>query len=1032
MTENLSTLEAKVSGDRQCRLKTQNSCQEYEARFQSAFDYAAIGMALVGLDGSWLQVNRSLCNILGYSEPELRALTFQDITHPEDLEADLHYVQQLLAGEIHTYQMEKRYFHKQGHQVWALLSVSLVREPSGQPLYFISQIQDISQRKQMESHLELQSLIAKNIAEGICLLRAADGIMVYTNPKFERMFGYEPGELIGQHVTCLNYDNGEIRGKDVAAYLIEQIHRYGEFTYEVHNVKKDGTPFWCRATTSVFEHPDYGTVYVAVQADVTAEKQAQASVRLLQNLTLAISKAEDFNTALSLILQEVSEAHGWAYGEAWIPSLDDDVLICSPAFYSDLSPRVSSPLDRFRRVSETFTFPHNIGLPGRVWASQQPEWRIDVSQEPATDFLRQSIAAECGIRAGLGIPIVAHGDVLAVLVFFKREAAQVDQYLMANLTAAAAQLSLVIQRKQAEDALFNEKELAQVTLQSIGDAVVTTDALGYIQYLNPVAQTLMGWEQSEVQNRPLSEVFHLIDGTTREPVPNPVEQALVHECVVGLDADTVLINRDGCEIAIDDSAAPIRSRNDEVIGAVMVFQDVSEARSLSQQLTWQASHDTLTQLINRREFERRLDTAIDKAKRQHQSHVLCFLDLDRFKIVNDTCGHGAGDELLRQVSDLLQTQVRKTDTLARIGGDEFGLILHQCSLEQAFRVVDTLQEQVQGFRFVWEDKSFTIGASMGLVVIDADCESSEIAMGQADVACYAAKRRGLNRMHIYKPDDDDLMQQKGQMQWVNRLTDALAENRFCLYYQPIISLADAEVNGEHYEVLLRLRDEAGNLIPPGAFIPAAERYNLMHRIDRWVIQTLFASQSAYYQTVWNRCQDEGRPCHHLYTVNLSGASLNDDQFIDFLHQQFARYQVPPQLICFEVTETVAISNLGKAARFMKELQALGCRFALDDFGSGMSSFGYLKNLPVDYIKIDGSFVKGMVDNPIDATVVEAIHRVGQAMGLQTIAEFVENEDILEKLEALGVNYAQGYGIAKPSLLTSNEANHELSSPSLRV
>jgi EAL domain-containing protein (putative c-di-GMP-specific phosphodiesterase class I) len=384
----------------------------------------------------------------------------------------------------------------------------------------------------------------------------------------------------------------------------------------------------------------------------------------------------------------------------------------------------------------------------------------------------------------------------------------------------------------------------------------------------------------------------------------------------------------------------------------------------------------------------------------------------------------AGDELLRQITALLQAHIRKTDTLARLGGDEFGLLLTQCPLNAAQRIANTLREEVQQFRFTCEDKVFTVGISIGLVLIDMESENTASLLSLADAACYAAKNKGRNRVHVYQQDDLDLNLQRGEMQWVTRLVQALEDNRFRLYTQSIIPVIPTQPDGEHYEVLLRLQDEAGQLVSPMAFIPAAERYNLMHRIDRWVISTLFSTQAQHYRESWNHCQHENGQhenfqCSYLYAINLSGTSINDDQFIDFLHEQFALHQIPPQVICFEITETVAISNLTKAAQLIRDIKNLGCRFALDDFGSGMSSFAYLKNLPVDYLKIDGGFIQHIVENPVDLAVVEAINQVGHVMGIQTIAEFVENNAILEKLRTLGVNYAQGYGIAKPCPLISN-------------
>lgn len=556
--------------------------------------------------------------------------------------------------------------------------------------------------------------------------------------------------------------------------------------------------------------------------------------------------------------------------------------------------------------------------------------------------------------------------------------------------------------KQIEETLFQEKELAQVTLQSIGDAVITTDAFGRIQYLNPVAESLIGCSEASAQGLPLLEVLRIVDETTREPVQNPIEQALQSNRIVGLANHTILINQNDQEIAIEDSAAPIRNREGQIIGAVMVFHDVTQNRKLSSQLSWQATHDALTRLVNRQEFERRVEEALRLASLDYQVHALCYLDLDHFKIVNDTCGHLAGDELLRQITALLQEKIRKTDTLARLGGDEFGVLLTECTIEQALRVANDLLSCVQKFRFVWQEQIFSIGVSIGLVGIDTNSESLTEIISTADAACYTSKNRGRNRVYVAQTHDQEQLQRRGEMQWVSRISQALENDWFCLYAQPIAAITPAAQNGDHYEVLLRLRDEQGNLVLPMAFIPAAEQYNLMHLIDRWVIRTLFSNWSTFVD-------DE----QSIYAINLSGSSINDDQFIDFLHEQFILHPISPQRICFEITETVAIANLIKARKFIESLQRMGCSFALDDFGVGMSSFAYLKSLPVDYLKIDGSFIRNIVENPVDNAIVTAITHIASVMGIQTIAEFVENDAILERITALGIDYAQGYGIAVP-------------------
>ncbi|MFB2936886.1 EAL domain-containing protein [Aerosakkonemataceae cyanobacterium BLCC-F154] len=571
--------------------------------------------------------------------------------------------------------------------------------------------------------------------------------------------------------------------------------------------------------------------------------------------------------------------------------------------------------------------------------------------------------------------------------------------------------------ESTQKALVEEKDKAQVTLCSIGDAVITTDALGKIEFLNPVAERLTGWLLEEAQGKLLIEVFNIINESSRNPVKNPVETVLESGCTIGLANHTILIARGGDEFAIANSAAPIRTLNGETIGAILVFHDVTSERQLTHLLSWQASHDTLTGLVNRYEFERQLEEALLTAKLENQQHTLCYLDLDQFKIVNDTCGHVAGDELLRQITALLQSKIRIADTLARLGGDEFGLLLRQCPLNQGTLVAKALHETIQKFRFLWEDKNFSVGISIGLTAIDDTSQTVATLMSAADAACYTAKNRGRDRIQVYQANDSELLQQHGQMQWVSRINKAFEENRFRLYCQGIVPINSFNDNFQHYEVLLRLIDEEGQLVSPMAFIPAAERYNLMPKIDRWVISTLFANQSIFYRKNPHLYQSSTSKYNCLYAINLSGASINDEQFIDFLHQQFILHRIPPETICFEITETVAIINLSKATQFIHSLKQFGCRFALDDFGSGMSSFAYLKNLPVDYLKIDGEFVKDIEKDRVAGAMVEAINHIGQLMGLQTIAEFVENDNILEKVKALGVNYAQGYGISKPLPLT---------------
>ncbi len=558
-------------------------------------------------------------------------------------------------------------------------------------------------------------------------------------------------------------------------------------------------------------------------------------------------------------------------------------------------------------------------------------------------------------------------------------------------------------RSRVERALFNEKERIQVTLASIGDAVITTDVSGRIDYLNPVAESLIGKPQNLVIGRTLPEIFHLYEDNSRQPARDPVQQCLMERQLVKLGSNIILVDDHEQERSLDISAAPIHDRDGTVIGVVLICRDVTEIHRITLQLSYQASHDSMTGLINRREFERRLERVLSTAKME-ESHALLYLDLDQFKIVNDTCGHVAGDELLRQVSSILAREVRKRDTLARLGGDEFGVLLEQCPRDQALGIAHQMRLAIQNFCFFWEDRSFRIGVSIGLVPIKPGIDTLASVFQTADSACYAAKELGRNRVHVYQTGDLELAQRHGEMQWIPRIQEALAENNFTLYFQPIIPMDSKD--GVHYEVLLRMLNRNGDLMLPSVFIPVAERYNQMQAIDRWVVQHAFEALG----------DPAIVPATIGLAINLSGQSLSDPRFLEFVEQQIVSKTIQMERICFEITETAAIGNLIHAQRFFSALKPRGCRFALDDFGSGLSSFAYLKTLPVDFLKIDGSFVKDMANDPIDFAMVEAIHRIGHVMGIETIAEFVESEAIFGLLKTIGVNYAQGHCLAVPKPL----------------
>jgi len=575
------------------------------------------------------------------------------------------------------------------------------------------------------------------------------------------------------------------------------------------------------------------------------------------------------------------------------------------------------------------------------------------------------------------------------------------------------------ERKQQEADLAAQKELADVTLASIGDAVVTTDTHGRITFMNRVAEQLTGWSDAQARGLDVAEVVGLADEANGQAIDNPALRSLQLRQAIGVTSRAQLVTREGHRIAVEDSAAPIWSRDGQVLGAVMVFHDVSHERRLTHQLSWQASHDALTGLVNRRAFEDAISNALRSAKDEGHHHALLYMDLDRFKIVNDSVGHGAGDVLLQTLSRMLLGQMRESDVLARLGGDELGVLLTYCPMDRARELADELRRSIKDFRFVWSDKVFELGASIGLVEISEESKSASELLVEADQACYMAKEQGRNRIHVYRESDLMLARRQGELQWVTRLNDALAHDRFRLFAQHIVSLDGADDG--HYEVLVRIvnheaSNEAGgenDLILPGAFIPAAERYDLMAPLDRWVVTHIcrhIARERAHLARSDGASCDGRRAAAPVYSVNLSGMSLSDEGMLDHIVAQFDENGIDPTQLCFEITETAVIANMPRAQEFIGALRALGCRFSLDDFGSGLSSFAYLRTLPVDYLKIDGVFIRGIAHNDINRAMVKAINEVGHVMGIRTIAEYVEDPPTLDAVRALGIDYAQGYAV----------------------
>ena len=553
-----------------------------------------------------------------------------------------------------------------------------------------------------------------------------------------------------------------------------------------------------------------------------------------------------------------------------------------------------------------------------------------------------------------------------------------------------------------------------VTLDAMGESVITVDASGGIDYVNHSAESLLGQTFDQVVGKSFAEVASLVDESDRRSLGDPVRKALTTGARVTMGKRAVLVPANGAlERSVEISVTPLKSETQETNGLVLVMHDTSELRGLTRQMTYQASHDALTGLVNRREFERRLREAMDAAQTGEAVHALCYLDLDRFKVVNDTCGHTAGDNMLREVATIIKDSVRDSDTAGRIGGDEFALLLAGCPLEKARQIADDVVRSINDYRFVWRDKIFNIGVSIGLVEIGRGGGSIEDVMNSADSACYVAKKQGGVHVHVYSAREEATARHSGEIHWLQKLQSALRDNKFELYYQPIVPAHSTVERGPAIEVFVRLEAEDGQAsVPPAEFIRAAERYRLMPHVDRWVVQAVLSALGRGGMRV---------PPGRSVAINISGQTLGDSEFLEFVVECFDHTGANPADICFEVTESAVVANLDHARRFIAVLHGMGCEFALDDFGSGLSSFSTLKTLPMDYLKIDGSFIGNLAVDTVNQAMVGAMIELSRSLNFRIVAEQVEDQLSLDTVKEMGIDFVQGFIIGRPQPLSVTPA-----------
>ena len=861
-----------------------------------------------------------------------------------------------------------------GRTVWIRDDVNVVYEHD-KPVCLQGFMYDISEEKKALEKIRQQAVIVEQVHDSV-VATDIHGIINIWNKGAEHLFGYKAEELIGKPIISLYPEHEhQFLQEKVIAPLIEK----GRHEIIARKYKKNGEMFYGHVSLSLQTDSAGNPIgIICYTIDVTERRRAEEAIKHIAAGISSKSGADFFQQIVSHL------AKSYEADYAFIGLLDEaDSLVMRTLAVSAHGKAV----DNMSYALKDTPCNNVVGQKTRCYPSNVQKL-----------FPKDQLLKDLGVDSYIGAPMFdSHKQPIGILVVLDSKPMVPSQTLIDILEIFTARAGAELERSRAEQHLDSAKQRLSLHIQQTPLGVIEWDTDFKVVEWNPAAERIFGYSCEEAIER--HAIGLIVPENYRDHV-NKIWAALL-ENKGGHRSTNENFTKDGRTIMCEWYNTPLVAENGGVIGVASLVDDVTARLQAEEAIQHLAYHDALTGLVNRREFEQRLQELLDDTQTQDAHHALLYMDLDQFKVINDTCGHAAGDAMLKAVTDLLQNQIRESDTLARLGGDEFGFLLIGCPQAQAQRIAEDIVQAVKEFRFDWKGVSFEVGASIGMVPITRDSPDLAKILSAADIACYMAKERGRGRTHLYAEDDAELASRHSEMKWVSRISKALDDNRFLMYQQDIVSLKNGKGATGHMELLLRLRDESGQLIQPRQFIAPAERYNLMPALDRWVIRQAINHIAML------------PPNKDLYSLNLSGTSLNDSKLVDYISEQFMKTGLSSSRICFEITETAAISNLARAAALMQQLKSLGCLFSLDDFGKGASSFTYLKNLSVDYLKIDGGFVIGLIEDPADYAIIESINNIGHSLGIKTIAECVENEPILHKLQEIGVDFVQGYVFSRP-------------------